>query len=105
MLLAVPPHRRADLLVLDPDDDRFCPCLNPMDFDGKPDVEAVNRVANDLLAIFDRLYDMKVAGGPIFEDYFRHSMLLAAVAPSSGPLDDEGTVPTLVTVGHVLRNR
>lgn len=105
LLLAVPPDRRADLLVIDPDDERFCPCLNPMDFDGKPDVEAVNRVANDLLAIFDRIYDMKVAGGPIFEDYFRHSMLLAAVAPSSGPLDDEGSVPTLVTVGHVLRNR
>ena len=105
LLLAVPPNRRADLLVIDPDDERFCPCLNPMDFDGKPDAEAVNRVANDLLAIFDRIYDMKVAGGPIFEDYFRHSMLLAAVAPSCGPPDEEGTVPTLVTVGHVLRNR
>jgi len=105
LLLAVPAHRREDLLVIDLEDERFCPCLNPMDFGGKPDAEAVNRVANDMLAIFDRLYDMKVAGGPIFEDYFRHSMLLAAVAPSSGPLDEHGTVPTLVTVGHVLRNK
>lgn len=105
LLLAVPSDRRGDLLVIDPDDERFCPCLNPLDFGGKPDFEGVTRVTNDLLEIFAHLYDMKAAGGPMFEDYFRHSMLLAAAAPSSGPQDEQGTTPTLVTVGHVLRDR
>lgn len=105
LLLAVPSHRKSDLVLVDPDDSRFCPCLNPMDFGGDPDVEVVSRVATDMLEIFERLYDMKVAGGPIFEDYFRHALMLAAVAPSAGPNDPQGSVPTLVSIGHVLRNR
>ena len=105
LLAALPPERRTDLVLIDPDDDRFCPCLNPLDFGGSTDIEAANRVANDMLDIFNRLYDMRVAGGPIFEDYFRHSLLLAVAAPRSGPHDDDDPVPTLATIVHVLRNK
>lgn len=98
--------RRADLVLFDPHDPASSLSLNPLDFAGRPTVEGVSKVANDMLAIFDKLYDMRQAGGPIFEDYFRHAMLLAAAAPAGSPLDSPGsTIPTLATVGDVLRNK
>ncbi len=104
LLLAVPPERKADLLLIDPEEDRFCPGLNPLDFGGKPDVEGVSRVANDMLDIFESLYDMRQAGGPGFEDYFRNSMLLAAAAPRGGPSESDGPVPSFASIPHVLRD-
>jgi hypothetical protein len=104
LLLAVPPERKGDLLLIDPEEDRFCPGLNPLDFGGKPDVEGVSRVANDMLDIFDSLYDMRQAGGPGFEDYFRNSMLLAAAAPRGGPSESDGPVPSFASIPHVLRD-
>ncbi|MFH7042211.1 type IV secretory system conjugative DNA transfer family protein [Paucibacter sp. JuS9] len=104
LLLAVPPERKADLLLIDPEEDRFCPGLNPLDFDGKPDIEGVSRVANDMLDIFEILYDMRQVGGPGFEDYFRNSMLLAAAAPRGGPSASDGLVPSFASIPHVLRD-
>ena len=103
LLLAVPPERKGDLILIDPEEDRFCPGLNPMDFGGKPNVEGVSRVANDMLDIFESLYDMRQAGGPGFEDYFRNSMLLAAAAPRGGPSESDGPVPSFASIPHVLR--
>ena len=104
LLLAVPPERKADLLLIDPEDDRFCPGLNPLDFGGKPNLEGVSRVANDMLDIFGGLYDMRQSGGPGFEDYFRNSMLLAAAAPKGGPNESDGPVPSLASITHVLQD-
>lgn len=105
LLLAVPAHRRSDLLVLDVDDERFCPCLNPLDLGEATNAVSVNRVANDMLEIFEQLYDMKAAGGPVFEEYFRHSILLAAAGSTEGPLPGSGPIPTLASITHVLRNK
>jgi hypothetical protein len=70
LLLAVPPDRKGDLVLIDPEDERFCPSLNPLDFGGTPRLEDVSRVANDMMDIFNSLYDMRASGGPGFEDYF-----------------------------------
>lgn len=105
LLLAVPGHRRSDLMLVDVDDERFRPCLNPMDLEGATNAVAVNRVVNDMLEIFERLYDMKSAGGPVFEEYFRHAMLLAAAGSGGGPLPADGPTPTLASITHVLRNK
>lgn len=104
LLLAVPPERKRDLLLIDPEDDRFCPGLNPLDFGGKPDVESVSRVANDMLDVFESLYDMRQAGGPGFEDYFRNSILLSAAASRGGPSASDGPIPSFSSIVHVLRD-
>jgi len=47
-----------------------------------------------MLAIFERLYDMRIAGGPIFETYMRNAMLLV--------LENELTDQTLLDVPLVF---
>jgi len=49
------------------------------------------------LAIFNKLFDMKVAGGPSFEQYFRNSALLVMEHPESGN--------TLLDIGRVLADK
>ena len=105
LVAAVPPERKRDLVLIDPDDERFCPGLNPLDFNGKPDMAQASRVASDMLDIFNQLYDMRVAGGPLFEEYFRNSLLLAVAGPHGGPLESDGPIPTLASIVHVLRDR
>jgi hypothetical protein len=52
-------------------------------------------IVNELLEIFDKLYDLKTVGGPIFEEYFRNAMFLL--------LEDE-KIHTLIDVPRVLVN-
>lgn len=105
LIAAVPPERKRDLVLIDPDDDRFCPGLNPLDFDGKPDMLVASRAASDMLDVFDELYDMRTVAGPMFEEYFRNSLLLAVAGQRGGPLESDGPIPTLASIVHVLRDR
>jgi hypothetical protein len=41
-------------------------------------------VVNELLGIFNQLFDMKTSGGPGFESYFRNATLLVMEHPESG---------------------
>lgn len=41
-------------------------------------------VINEMIGIFDRLYDLKATGGPMFEQYARNAMLLIMEHPESG---------------------
>ena len=50
-----------------------------------------------MLSIFNKLFDMKVAGGPMFEQYFRNAVLLTIEDPESGN--------TLLDVSKVLANK
>lgn len=104
LLAAVPTNRVKDLVIIDPNDERFCPGLNPLDFGGTVTLSAANRVASDMLGIFEQLYDMRVAGGPGFEEYFRNSLMLAAACPASGPAAATGSRPNLLSIPHVLRD-
>jgi hypothetical protein len=54
-------------------------------------------VINELLSIFNKLFDMKVAGGPMFEQYFRNAAGLVMEDPSSGS--------TLLEIGRVLSDK
>jgi hypothetical protein len=40
-------------------------------------------VVNEMLSIFNKLFDMKVAGGPMFEQYFRNSVMLVLEVPAN----------------------
>jgi hypothetical protein len=53
-------------------------------------------VINEMIKIFDKLYDLKATGGPIFEQYVRNAMLLIMAHPESGA--------TLMEVPKVLAN-
>ncbi len=39
---------------------------------------------NEVINIFDKLYDLKATGGPMFEQYMRNAMLLVMEDPASG---------------------
>ncbi len=54
-------------------------------------------VINELLAIFNKLFDMKVAGGPAFEQYFRNAAGLVMEDPASGS--------TLLEIGRVMTDK
>ena len=99
----IPRHRLDDVVIIDPCDAGMAVGLNPLDFGDNPSPLAVNRLIGDLLEIFDQLYDMKQAGGPGFEQYFRNAMLLAATAPYESPSNREGR-PTFKTVVALLRD-
>jgi len=104
-LAAVPKERIKDLILIDPSDPRFTPGLNPLDFNGHPDLVSVNRLANDMIDIFDHLYDLRVAGGPGFEEMFRNSLLVAIACPAAGPEEAENSTPTMMSIAHVLRDK
>jgi hypothetical protein len=54
-------------------------------------------VANELIAIFNKLFDMRVAGGPAFEQYFRNAALLVMDDPQSGN--------TILEIGRVFGDK
>ncbi|MEK7211592.1 MAG: ATP-binding protein, partial [Patescibacteria group bacterium] len=51
-------------------------------------------VVNEIIGIFDKLYDLKATGGPIFEQYMRNAALLIMEDPESGS--------TLMEISKVL---
>ena len=54
-------------------------------------------IVNELLGIFNKLFDMKIAGGPMFEQYFRNAALLVMDDPASGN--------TLLEIFRVMSNK
>jgi hypothetical protein len=70
--------------------------LNMLEYDRRfPDQKTF--VVNEMLSIFNKLFDMKTAGGPMFEQYFRNAVLLVMDDPESGN--------TLLDVSRVLANK
>ncbi len=79
VLRQVPRERIKDIVYINPEDDEWVPGLNALDYRDDLDKDAA---VNHMLEIFDRLYDMRMAGGPVFEQYFRNSLLLAMSDPN-----------------------
>jgi hypothetical protein len=96
ILSLVPPHRYEDVIYFDPAYTARPMALNMLEYDIRfPEQKTF--VVNEMLSIFNKLFDMKTAGGPMFEQYFRNAVLLAIDDPSSGN--------TLVDVSRVLSNK
>lgn len=81
----VPKSRVEDVVCLDVTDTEWPIGLNLLDIgeDRKP--AKVNFVVNEMIRIFDRLYDLRQTGGPIFEKYMRAGMLLLLSNPDDKP--------------------
>jgi hypothetical protein len=81
ILAQIPPERIEDVILFDPSDITRPMGLNMLEF--KTDAQRT-LVTNEMLNIFDALYDLKVTGGPIFEQYFRYGIMLLTEDIESG---------------------
>lgn len=93
VLAHIPEGRRGDVIYFDPSHTERPMGLNMLEYDTRYP-EQKTFVVDELLSIFNKLFDMKVAGGPMFEQYFRNATLLVIDDPESGN--------TLLDVSRVL---
>lgn len=93
ILTAVPKERAEDVIIFDPSDAERPFGLNMLEYDPAfPQQKTF--VINEMIGIFDQLYDLKATGGPMFEQYVRNAMLLIMEDPESGS--------TLMEISKVL---
>jgi hypothetical protein len=76
VLDAVPRHRAEDVIAIDPGDPGRAVGINFLEVSGSNRAVAENFVVNEMMQVFARLYNMRIAGGPGFESYMRNAMLL-----------------------------
>ncbi|HPS28540.1 MAG TPA: type IV secretion system DNA-binding domain-containing protein, partial [Candidatus Paceibacterota bacterium] len=95
ILAHIPKERAQDVIVFNPADNERPIGLNFLEINSdRP--EEKNFVINELLSIIGKIYDLKTTGGPIFEQYFRNTLLLL--------LSDSKAGYTLMEVVRVLTN-
>jgi len=83
ILTAIPKERAEDVIIFNPADTERPFGLNMMEYD-PAHPEQKTFVINEIIGIFDQLYDLKQTGGPMFEQYMRNAMLLVMEDPDSG---------------------
>ncbi len=91
IMMAIPKERAKDVVYFDPSDSERPFGLNMLEFD-KPEEKSF--VVNEILNIFDKLYDLKSTGGPMFEQYMRNALLLI--------MEDVESGATLMEIPRVL---
>ncbi len=91
ILARIPKERAEDVVILDPGDVSRPIGLNLLEFKTQ---EEKTFAINELMAIFDKLYDLKATGGPMFEQYFKNAASLIMGDPESGS--------TLLEISRVL---
>ncbi len=96
ILANIPPERIDDVIYFDPAYTARPMGLNLLEYDERYPEQKIF-VINELLAIFNKLFDMKVAGGPAFEQYFRNAAGLVMEDPASGS--------TLLEIGRILSDK
>jgi hypothetical protein len=95
ILANIPPERMDDVVYFDPSYIDRPMGLNMMEFDERfPQQKSL--VIGELMALFDKLFDMKAQGGAMFGQYFRNSALLNMEDPASGN--------TVLEITRVLAN-
>ncbi len=96
ILAHIPASRFEDVIYFDPGYTARPMSLNMLEYDVRyPDQKTF--VVNEMLSIFNKLFDMKTAGGPMFEQYFRNAALLV--------LSDVESGTTLLELSRVLADK
>ncbi|MGI9118293.1 MAG: type IV secretory system conjugative DNA transfer family protein [Minisyncoccia bacterium] len=96
ILSYIPKERIDDVIYFDPAYTERPMGLNMLEFDERfPEQKTC--VINDLLGIFNQLFDLKAQGGAMFEQYFRNAALLVMEDPDSGS--------TLLEITRVLQEK
>ncbi|MCB9609000.1 MAG: type IV secretory system conjugative DNA transfer family protein [Polyangiaceae bacterium] len=108
VLERVPKRRAQDVVVISPSDLERAVPLNPLYLSETDPVRYSmerDRVIDELLDVFDALYDLRVTGGPMFEMYFR--TFTALLMGSSPPTDYTPLLPMLemLIANEPLRRR
>ena len=75
VLKLIPKAKKKKLLILDPFDADNSATINPLQYNEEIPGEK-SLVINELIRAFGSLYDMREAGGPMFETYFKNGLLL-----------------------------
>ena len=96
ILSRIPKERIDDVLYFDPAYTARPMGLNMLEYDPKYP-EQKTFVVNELMGIFNKLFDMKIGGGAMFEQYFRNSAFLVMEDPDSGS--------TLLEITRVLGDK
>lgn len=96
LLSFIPENRVDDLIYFNPGDTARPMGLNMLEFDPRYPEQKIF-IINELIDIFNKLYNMAIAGGPAFEQYFRNSALLVMEHPESGN--------TLIEIARVLADK
>ena len=96
ILSRIPKERIEDVIYFDPAYTARPMGLNMLEYDPKYP-EQKTFVVNELMGIFNKLFDMKVGGGAMFEQYFRNSAFLVMEDPESGS--------TLLEITRVLADK
>lgn len=92
----IPKERFNDVVYFNPGDTQRPMGINFLEYDTRyPEQKSL--VVNELFEIFNKLFNMSVAGGPMFEQYFRNSTMLVLEDPASGA--------TLLEVERVLADK
>ncbi|MDD5749929.1 MAG: type IV secretion system DNA-binding domain-containing protein [Patescibacteria group bacterium] len=94
VLSHVPKERAEDVIYFNPADVERPLAINMLEFETS---EQKTFVINEMISIFDKLYDLKATGGPMFEQYMRNAMLLVMDDPLSGA--------TLMEIPRVLSDQ
>ncbi len=98
VLSLVPPKRADDVILFDPSDLARPLGINMLEYDpAKPEEKTF--IVNELIGIFDKLYDLKTTGGPMFEQYMRNALLLLMESAGS---EAGGEPATLMEVPRVF---
>jgi hypothetical protein len=94
-LSLVPASRAEDVIYFNPGDTEKPLGLNMLEYDPQFP-ESKTFVVNEMIEIFEKLYNLKAAGfgGPVFEQYMRNALLLIMEDPESGS--------TLIEIPKVL---
>ena len=96
VLSFIPPERYEDVIYFDPSYTARPMGLNMLEYDLRfPEQKTF--VVNEMMSIFNKLFDMKNAGGPMFEQYFRNATMLVIEDPETGC--------TLLDVSRVLADK
>ncbi len=96
ILSRIPKERMDDVLYFDPAYTARPMGLNMLEYDPRYP-EQKTFVVNEMMGIFNKLFDMKVGGGAMFEQYFRNSAFLVMEDPESGS--------TLLEITRVLGDK
>ncbi|MEK7673880.1 MAG: DUF87 domain-containing protein [Patescibacteria group bacterium] len=79
----IPQTRIDDVIYFNPGDPQKPMALNILEYDiNFPEQKTF--IINTLIEIIDKLYNLQVTGGPMFEQYLRNSLLLIMDDPTAG---------------------
>lgn len=96
ILSQIPPERADDVIYFDPSYTARPMGLNMLEYDhSKPEQKTF--VVNEMMNIFNQLFDMKAGGGAMFEQYFKNAAFLI--------MEDTSEQATLLDITRVLSDK